>query len=115
MKYLKTFESSTNKLKIGYYVVASKFNNNPEVKEFFENNIGFIFNLFPNYSYALDEVTDYDLAVIYDYVPENVKKYANMRMVQGGWITNFKESQVIATAKTKKELKLKIAANKYNL
>jgi hypothetical protein len=115
MKHIKTYENATNKLKVGYYVIASKFNNKPEVKDFFENNIGFIANVYPSKSPMAKDFNSVDISVIYDRPPDNVIKYANMMMVQGGWQTSFNDSQVIETAKTKKELKLKLAANKYNL
>lgn len=115
MKHLKTYESSINKLKIGYYVIASKFNNKPEIKEFFENNIGFIANVYPSKSPMSRDINSVDISVIYDRPPNNVIKYVRMMLVQGGWQTSFNDSQVIATAKTKKELKIKLSANKYNL
>lgn len=114
MKYIKTYEN-LKEPKVGYYVIMkNKFPTKPELKDFLENNIGFISNIYYNHSLATQELLDFDLAVIYDWVPEELKKH-NFRLVQGGWLMNFNEKHIIEFAKTKKELKLKIQMRKYNI
>jgi hypothetical protein len=108
MRHLKTYENIIKEPKIGDYVIMrSKYKSKPELTEFIENTIGEIFS-----KYYSDSKME-DIRVIYDFVPDDIRK--NFMMIQGGFTMWFKNYDIIEYAKTKKELKLKIAAKKYNI
>lgn len=105
--------------KNGYYVIIKlkKWRNKLDVQNFFDNNIGYIYSSSPNYSYATDTVDSYDISVIYYYVPEDIRRYTGMRMVQGGYIIHLDSRfyEIVGMARSEKKLKLKLTLDKYNL
>lgn len=118
IKKFKIFENSIIP-EIGSYVIISvdRWKNN-KVKNFFKHNIGFISHVFINYSHATQDLIDYDMTVVYDYVPEYIKKFTKMRMVQGGWaiyLDEISKYKIIDISKNEEELKMKLSTRKYNL
>lgn len=105
MIYLKKYENINDKPKVGDYVLIdpSKFD---ELKDFFNSEIGKIFNVdeieikLNGYPYFIKFEKNIPTSI---FGPKNDNKMA------------FKEKELLSWSNNKKNLKIKIDANKYNL
>ena len=117
MKYLKTFENL--KFKVGDYVKIMPNNNNirPEIEEFYNNNIGII--------YDRERVIDNNLFynIKFENVPECLIQYTRwMGSVppkglkkQGEIFIADENELILATPEGIEEYKMRLASKKYNL
>jgi len=96
MKYMIPFGTDKNEPQVGDYVIVHGTSRNDELNVFLLNNIG-----------KVDEKIRSALRIKY----HGLKKIKNFDK-NTTWV-NIREIKVFA--KTKEELELKIAANKYNL
>lgn len=109
MKYLKTFEN-INQPDVGDYVICTdpgiEREQNEEFYDFIHNNIGQITKI---------ENEDNPLYYIhYENIPDNLK----FRMNTAHYVLDeepYRRKNITYWAKTKKDLELRLIANKYNL
>ena len=107
MKYLKLFENTTNKPEVGDYVsINSRYE---DYKDFFLNYPGKIIKF-----YSIGN-NIHSVEVSYGKnIPDNMKELLGY-IEKYGYFKNFQYNEIYAFSKTKEDLKLKIAANKFNL
>jgi len=111
MKYLKYYESLTDNLNVGDYVLIkiniSKYNQKQiETENFINSTIGKIYSIDNRY-------INTDIRVLYDDVPESIKSYFNIK--NGLCIRSFDIDRIVDHSKTIEELKMKIETNKFNI
>jgi len=107
MKYIKKLKNYIEELEKGDYVKLNYITDNQDVNNFFDTNIG-----------KVDDVFGYNpllFAVKFEYVPDNISerfiKYRNHYIYH----VSFNSEDLVAYAKTKEELELEIATNKFNI
>jgi len=122
MKYIKTFENTTNKPEVGDYVsiISKKYINHlkryydekelDNLKDYLLNHPGQIYTFF----------NDDRIIVTYGFkIPENVLKFFPYDKPYGGYNKIFNLEDINAIGKTKEELKQRIEikknANKFNI
>lgn len=113
MKYLKTYEKNNfNTPKVGDYVLVNVDYPEIEFINFLSNNIGQIIDI--------DDSGYQDYHVKYNNVPEQMEiRTAHMNngyghaFDEGTWKVD--KSEIYAFSKNKEDLKIMIAANKYNI
>lgn len=115
MKYIKTYEESTDDLQLGDYVICIPINMMEGAESFFENNIGKFVKYQKKTSY-LDEC----LCVEYDEIPYKIQHfYCTWREKDGKLYLEkkiwFTRDMIKYYGKTKEEVELKKSSKKYNL
>ena len=119
MKYLKTYESKNNDVKINDYVIIN-FNFRSKIwSEYVNNHIGKITNtksksLFKQYQ-AIYEIDDY---IFETYFKNDAESDIDCVQYDGDnkyIIMNFNRSDILYHSKNKKELEAVMLARKFNL
>ena len=110
MKYIRTFESINSSLQVGDWVIASltsqrapftTYPNDPQLIDFLNSTPGQITTI-------VRKNEEY-IKVRYDNIPDII----NDRFTNN--LRTCVDEQIVLHAKTKEELELKLASNKYNL
>lgn len=120
MKYLKTFEKLQEQPEVGDYVLINTVSTIKGVSEYINNTFGQIIDIQPDKIDIWDFKSVGDIVVKYTDVPSEIKSWFNKnknitRNYAREFDRRFSPEQVVAFAKTKEELELKLTANKYNL
>jgi hypothetical protein len=105
MKYLKTYEQSSNDPKVGEYVKIDSNKFNFELIEFFNKEIG-----------KIDSINQKELEIggfPYYVIFQNATP--NSSFGPSDQFMAFRKKELLAWAPTKKKLQLEIDINKYNL
>lgn len=110
MKYIKTFEN-IDKPEIGDYVICDVEKGMfPDLYEFLKLHIGKVINIVES-----NEPYHVRFDVNREYIDKSISSY-HKRIYKGKKLTiAFNRDEVKTFAKTKKELEIKINADKYNL
>jgi len=111
MKILKFYESLTNDLEIGDYVLIkidiSKYTQKQiDTENFINNTIGKIYNIDNSH-------VNTDIYVLYENIPESIKSY--FKNMNGVYIRSFDIDRIVEHGKTIEELKMKLETNKFNI
>jgi len=112
MKYLKIFEKITEKHKVDNYVLI--YLEEKESRHYIEDK-GFI-NFINTHIGQITSVYMNEVVINYPDVPQKYKNcFVTSKYNNNHNIITFFLDQIVASASTIEELKLKIMANKYNL
>ena len=98
MKHLKLFETFEEEPQVGDFVLMKSESPNPKIVEYINKTIGKIIII----------RGDGGITVMYDLKNDFLRDQIDD-------VRSFYRWQLVAFGKTKKELRLKISANKYNL
>jgi len=107
MKYIKKFENTEDKPKVGDYVLISI--DNDEENDFYSNNPGQIIKFFTLQKYRFTVMISYGKNI-----PDNMKNILLLNK-RCGYYKIFDYEDIFIFSKNKEDLKLKIASNKFNL
>jgi hypothetical protein len=100
MKHIKTFEDiKLDNMKVGDYVLTDTFLNIFSLKSFLKNTVGEVVDIDPNF-----------IMIKYENIPYDVSTHFNEHNIR-----TFDKSLILDFSENEEDLKIKIAANKYNI
>jgi len=120
MKYLKKFEDLQEVPKVGDYVLIITDSSNEHFKEFINNTIGVLEHIIKHKPDIWGNESEDSVSIKYENVPPMIKDmfYLSPFITKDYGRQGFREfdiKKIVAFAKTKEELEIKLSANKYNL
>jgi len=108
MKYIKTFENKNKVFKVGQYVIAENIPYKPNLKSFFNDNIGLIIKK-EKYTNSINvKITEY--IVKYENIPDNIETYFMKNSIHF-----YSDDLRLATEEEIEKHELNNITNKFNI
>ena len=120
MKYIKKFENINELPNIGDYILIHSTAADVNVRNFVNNTIGVVVGI--NYSKPgkWGHTSEEQIVVKYENAPAEIQSYFRKPSkitsnYKNEFLRNYYPEQIVEYGKTKEEVELKIASNKYGL